>query len=87
MTKRHSIAAFALAAALAAGAAPASAQTADSFDANLEAIGPRLAARAAERAQALRECNGQSERLTNYTWGSQQLEVYRACMARHGQPE
>ena len=87
MARHHNIAVFALAAAMAGFAAPAPAPAANSFDANLQAIGPGLAARAAGREQALRQCSVQSERLTNYTWGSQQSDVYRACMAQHGQPE
>ena len=39
------------------------------------------------RAAALRECNAKAEPLKQYTWGDQQLEVYRSCMAEHGQVE
>ena len=86
MARHHNIAVFALAAAMAAFAAPTSAP-AQSFEANLEAIGPALAARAGARAEALRECNARSERMTNYTWGMQQSDVYRACMTQRGQVE
>jgi hypothetical protein len=41
----------------------------------------------ASRAQAIQECNIGSGKLTQYTWGVTQLQVYRACMAQHGQQE
>ena len=40
-----------------------------------------------DRAQALRECNGQVFSLKNYTWGNTQTDLYRSCMTQHGQPE
>jgi hypothetical protein len=42
---------------------------------------------AASRAQAIQECNIRSGKFTQYTWGVTQLQVYRACMAQHGQEE
>jgi hypothetical protein len=27
------------------------------------------------------------QRYTEPSWGHQEIDVYRACMARHGQPE
>ncbi len=41
----------------------------------------------AERAQALRDCTGATSKMTDYTWGVQVGDLYRSCMARHGQPE
>jgi hypothetical protein len=41
----------------------------------------------AARAAALRQCNAKAEKYTIYTWGEVQLQVYRACMAEHHQPE
>ncbi len=72
-----------LAAALALGitvtcvAPPAMARAASSFDANLQAIGPELAARAAQRMAIMRECKQ----------AAAQADRYRACMAEHGQKE
>lgn len=63
------------------------------FDANaqaiggeLHAIGPRLAMNAEHRASALHQCNKKAGKFKNYTYGARQLERYRACMAKHGQP-
>ena len=39
------------------------------------------------RAAALRECSVREARYTEYLWGSIEVEIYRACMAEHGQPE
>jgi hypothetical protein len=73
-----------LTAALALGVAatcivgPAIARAASSFDANLQAIGPELAARAAQRMAAMRDCKQA---------GGAQSDRYRACMAEHGQKQ
>jgi hypothetical protein len=40
-----------------------------------------------DRAQALRDCNGQAARFLEYTWGVQASQIYRSCMTQHGQPE
>jgi hypothetical protein len=39
------------------------------------------------RAAALRECNNKAAPLRDYTWGMEQSDLYRSCMAQHGQPE
>jgi hypothetical protein len=39
------------------------------------------------RAQALQDCSREEQRYTEPSWGHQEIDVYRACMARHGQPE
>lgn len=39
------------------------------------------------RAQALQDCSRVEQRYTEPSWGHQEIDVYRACMARHGQPE
>ena len=39
------------------------------------------------RAQALQECSRLEQRYSEPSWGHQEIDVYRACMARHGQPE
>jgi hypothetical protein len=42
---------------------------------------------AAARTTALRDCNASSGRLSQYTWGVQQSDLYRVCMDQHGQVE
>ena len=39
------------------------------------------------RAAAIHECNEKVAALKDYTWGVIETDVYRACMAQHGQPE
>jgi hypothetical protein len=39
------------------------------------------------RASALRDCNEKAASLRDYTWGDQQSDLYRACMAERGQAE
>jgi hypothetical protein len=41
------------------------------------------------REQALRECNGNGEagKMSQGTWGHQQVDNYRACMAQRGEKE
>jgi hypothetical protein len=39
------------------------------------------------RTTAIRECNNKAASLKDYTWGEQQADSYRACMAERGQPE
>jgi hypothetical protein len=39
------------------------------------------------RARALQECNQAAAKYPQHTWGDQQLDIYRSCMANHGQPE
>lgn len=58
---------------------------AQAIDRALEAIGPKLAVNAEHRMRALRQCNKEAAPLKNYTWGSEQTDRYRACMAEHGQ--
>jgi len=40
-----------------------------------------------QRAAALRDCNGQGDKFSQYAWGNFSSDEYRACMAKHGQPE
>ena len=37
------------------------------------------------RAQALRTCNKEADKMKQYTWGVQQLAKYRTCMMEHHQ--
>ena len=53
---------------------------------------PSLAQRAEEgmsgpRVKALHECNAEAGKMTQSTSASIQLDMYRACMMQHGQPE
>ena len=41
----------------------------------------------AARAAALRECSAREAQYPEYLWGVTEIQVYRACMAEHGQPE
>jgi hypothetical protein len=53
----------------------------------LQTIGPSLAKNAEHRMDALRQCSNEVAPLKDYTWGDEQTDRYRACMAEHGQPE
>jgi hypothetical protein len=33
------------------------------------------------REQAIRDCNDQGRRYSQYLWGNMEIEVYRSCMA------
>jgi hypothetical protein len=79
--------ALALGIAATCAAPPAIARAASSFDANLQAIGPELAARAAQRMALIHACNQVAAPLREYSWGGEQSDRYRACMAEHGQVE
>jgi len=39
------------------------------------------------RAAAVHDCSVKAQNYKQYTWGVTQLQVYRACMAQHGQQE
>jgi hypothetical protein len=39
------------------------------------------------RVAAIHECNSKVDKLKDYTWGDEQFQSYRACMAQHGQVE
>jgi hypothetical protein len=41
----------------------------------------------AGRAAAIHECSVLASRYTQHDWGNTEIYQYRACMARHGQPE
>jgi hypothetical protein len=74
MTMNTGLAALAFGIAVAAGASPAVAQR-NNNEVN------------AARATDLRECNSQAQGYFDYNWGVRQSDIYRACMAEHGQPE
>jgi len=74
MTMNTRLAALAFGIAVAAVASPAVAQR------NNNEV-------SAARAEALRECSARQQKDLEYLWGVQQDDIYRACMAEHGQPE
>jgi hypothetical protein len=39
------------------------------------------------RMKALQECDAMEKKYPQETWGVQQLDMYRACMAQRGQHE
>ena len=41
----------------------------------------------ASRAAAIHECSVLASRYSQHDWGNVETYQYRACMARHGQPE
>ena len=41
----------------------------------------------AARAAAIHECNLLAARYPIHEWGNTQIQLYRSCMARHGQQE
>jgi hypothetical protein len=41
----------------------------------------------AARAAALRECTALESLYPEHDWGVQEIDIYRACMAEHGQVE
>jgi hypothetical protein len=41
----------------------------------------------AARARAIHECNAKAQKYIEHTWGDNEIYIYRACMAEHGQQE
>ena len=41
----------------------------------------------AARAAALQQCNRLAARFPLHDWGNTQIQLYRSCMAQHGQQE
>ena len=39
------------------------------------------------RAKALQDCAGASGGFTQHSWGTTQSQLYRSCMAKHGEAE
>jgi hypothetical protein len=78
-----------LAAAIAASPASAKKREPAGYAARAEAIGADTGGLTTNnnRASALRDCNEKAAPLRDYTWGDQQSDVYRACMAQRGQAE
>jgi hypothetical protein len=40
-----------------------------------------------DRARSLHECTTLAAPFGESTWGNTESDIYRSCMARHGQPE
>jgi hypothetical protein len=79
MIRRNTYGAAALALGLAVStlATPSFAQRAEQGEAGMSSA----------REKALRECNGQSGKMSQSTWGVQQGHNYRSCMMQRGQQE
>jgi hypothetical protein len=41
----------------------------------------------AARERAIRECNIAAAKYVEHVWADWDIQTYRSCMARHGQPE
>jgi hypothetical protein len=41
----------------------------------------------ADRAAAIRACNGAASTYKQYLWGDFEIDVYRACMTQRGRQE
>jgi hypothetical protein len=82
---------FGLALALMAGPAAAAKRAAHpGYDANAQAIpgdGFGDGGMTAMRAQTLHDCEASRDKQSDTTWGVRRDDVYRACMAAHGQAE
>ena len=39
------------------------------------------------RAQAIHACSSEASKYVEHTWGDVEFQIYRSCMARHGQKE
>ena len=78
---KHMAAALALGLAVSALATPSFAQRG-------EGAGQRgEAGMSAAREKALRECSAKAGKMSQSTWGHQQLAMHRTCMMEHGEPE
>ena len=79
--------------AVTAAAAPAMARTAHRAGYDAQAFAPGSpdgyggVLISNHRAEALRACNAIANRYLQQTWGDQQGDIYRACMAEHGEVE
>jgi hypothetical protein len=88
MTSKLRLATLAIAIAAMATPALAAKRVHPGYEANAQAIGPvESDGMSAQRADALRQCNTQSNKLLQKDWGVMQTEVLNACLAQHGQQE
>jgi len=81
---RHSTVALALGLAVAATASPTLAKSRAHHPGQaaqlIEGVSP-------QRARALRECSALAAPFKEATWNNWEFDLYRSCMAQHGQPE
>jgi hypothetical protein len=78
---KHVAAALALGLAVSALATPSFAQRSEGGAQRGEA------GVSAAREKALRDCSGKAGKMSQSTWGHQQLAMHRTCMMEHGEPE
>jgi hypothetical protein len=85
------LSALALAVAVVAVASPALAATKHAhrgYTARAQAIDPSMSEEMTpHRADALRECNAQANKLVQKDWGVRQTTMLGACMMEHGETE
>jgi hypothetical protein len=72
---KHLAAALVLGLAVSVLATPSFAQRSDGGEAGMSSA----------REKALRDCNGEAGKMSQGTWGHQQLDNYRTCMAQRGE--
>jgi hypothetical protein len=80
---KHVAAALALGLAVSALATPSFAQRSEGGGQR----GGEAGMSANKREKALRECSGKAGKMSQSTWGHQQLAMHRTCMMEHGEPE
>jgi hypothetical protein len=78
---KHVAAALALGLAVSALATPSFAQRSEGGGQRGES------GMSAAREKALRDCSGKAGKMSQSTWGAQQLAMHRTCMMEHGEPE
>jgi len=74
---KHVAAALALGLAVSTLASPSFAQRRDGGEQGMTSA----------REKALRDCNAKAGKMSQSTWGAQQLAMHRTCMMEHGEPE
>jgi len=84
---RHSTAALALGFALAATATPTLAKSRAGHSGQARAQAQTIEGVSPDRARALRECSAVAAPYKEITWNNWEFDLYRSCMAQHGQPE
>jgi hypothetical protein len=88
MTSKLRLAALAIGVAAMASPALAAKRIPPGYEANAQAIGPMESdGMSAHRADALRKCNTQANKLLQKDWGVMQTEKLNACLAQHGEQE
>jgi len=78
-----------------AGASPAlaaqrihhSGQNARAQAVQSDLAGPGVEGMSGSRAKAIQDCMGMSGKFSQSSWGNTQVQLYRSCMAGHGETE